>query len=245
MYKSITPLISATSATLITAFQWWRDILREASIQGSHSLIVVKGLKAGIILFIASEVIFFFSFFWAFFHRATCPTPDIGAYWPPIGINPFNPLGIPLLNTLLLVSSGITITWSHHSLIIKIQIQSKKALLTTILLGLYFTALQSIEYWQAEFNIRDSVYGATFFIATGFHGLHVIVGRIFLAINIIQINKITIRHNHYVGFEAAAWYWHFVDVVWLFLYTTIYWWGIYSFSINSTPNFHLGSLKSK
>jgi len=210
---------------IITSIQWWRDITRERSFQGLHTKIVGKGMRWGIILFIASEVLFFFSFFWAFFHSRLSPTIEIGIQWPPLGVSPFNPLQIPLLNTIILLSSGVTVTWAHHALIENNHSQAYLRLIYTIILGIYFTILQIFEYWEAPFSISDSTYGRTFFVATGFHGLHVIIGTSFLLICILRHKKNHFSPNHHFGFEAAAWYWHFVDVVWLFLYIRIYWWG--------------------
>jgi len=210
--------------TLLCIYQWWRDITREATFQGCHTQIVYKGIRIGIILFIISEIIFFFSFFWAYFHSALAPRIDIGQLWPPYGIKPFNPFDIPLINTIILVSSGLTITWSHHSLLNKNFKERKKSLLLTIILGIYFTSLQLIEYIESPFTIADSIYGSTFFISTGFHGLHVIIGTLFLFFCYIRLSYLHFSSTHHFGFEAAAWYWHFVDVVWLFLYISIYWW---------------------
>lgn len=210
--------------TLICIYQWWRDVIRESTFQGFHTFIVYKGLRIGIILFITSEVLFFFSFFWAFYHSSLSPSIEIGQCWPPLGIIPFNPYDIPLINTIILISSGISITWCHHSIINKNFPERKCSLLITILLGLYFTALQGFEYFESSFSIADSVYGSTFFIATGFHGLHVIIGTSFLFICLLRIHNLHFSPYHHFGFEAAAWYWHFVDVVWLFLYISIYWW---------------------
>lgn len=211
--------------TLLTIYQWWRDIVRESTFQGKHSISVSNGMRWGIILFITSEVFFFVSFFWAFFHRSLAPSVEIGIIWPPKGIQPFNPFQIPLLNTVILISSGITITWAHHALLKNNFNQTNQGLALTIILGLYFTALQGIEYWEAPFSIADAIYGSSFFIATGFHGIHVIIGTTFILIILIrQINNHFSKYHHF-GFEAAAWYWHFVDVVWLFLYISIYWWG--------------------
>nr|YP_010836246.1 cytochrome c oxidase subunit III [Paradoxopsyllus custodis]WGC90508.1 cytochrome c oxidase subunit 3 [Paradoxopsyllus custodis] len=211
--------------TIMTMFQWWRDISREGTYQGLHTFIVSKGLRYGMILFIISEVLFFFSFFWAFFHSSLSPSIDLGATWPPMNINPFNPFQIPLLNTAILLSSGISITWAHHSLLENSHSQTSKSLMITIILGIYFSILQAYEYIEAPFTIADSVYGSTFFMATGFHGLHVIIGTLFLLICWIRLNIFHFSSSHHFGFEAAAWYWHFVDVVWLFLYISIYWWG--------------------
>lgn len=210
---------------LITCYQWWRDIRREGTYQGIHTSIVIKGLKWGIILFITSEVLFFFSFFWAFFHRSLSPNIEVGLVWPPRGVIPFNPFQVPLLNTIILLSSGVTITWSHHSLIENNFSQAKSSLFITIILGIYFTMLQALEYWEARFSIADSVYGRVFFVATGFHGTHVIIGTSFLLVCFLRHLNSHFSKNHHFGFEAAAWYWHFVDVVWLFLYIRIYWWG--------------------
>lgn len=209
----------------LVIFQWWRDISREATYQGLHTLIVETGLRWGILLFICSEVMFFFSFFWAFFHRSLSPRVELGSVWPPIGIQAFNPFGVPLINTIILLSSGVRITWSHHALMEGNLTESLEGLKITIGLGIYFTLIQLLEYIEAPFSIRDSAFGRTFFVATGFHGLHVIVGTTFLLATYFRIEKCIFRSTHHFGFEAAAWYWHFVDVVWLFLFVTIYWWG--------------------
>lgn len=217
-------LILTIPGTFLCIFQWWRDVTREATFQGCHTSAVYSGIRLGIILFIISEVLFFFSFFWAYFHSSLSPSPEIGQLWPPLGIIPFNPFDIPLLNTIILIRSGLTVTWSHHAILLNNLLERKKRLLLTIILGAYFTSLQLIEYFEAPFTIADSVYGSTFFVATGFHGLHVIIGTLFLLICLLRINSLHFSHLHHFGFEAAAWYWHFVDVVWLFLYISIYWW---------------------
>jgi len=210
---------------LLVIYQWWRDISREGRGQGFHSSIVELGLRWGILLFITSEVFFFLSFFWAFFHRRLAPNIEVGAVWPPVGILPFNPFQVPLLNTIVLVSSGVRVTWAHHAIIEGKFYQAKLGLRITIVLGVYFTALQGLEYFEARFSFADRIFGATFFIATGFHGLHVIVGTIFLRVCYFRHRNFEFSPAHHFGFEAAAWYWHFVDVVWLFLYLVIYWWG--------------------
>lgn len=177
------------------------------------------------ILFITSEIFFFLSFFWAFFHSSLSPDIFIGQRWPCKGIKAFNPIGIPLINTIILLRSGITLTASHHFIIIGNKKKCNNFLFITIFLGVYFTFLQFIEYKEASFTIADSIYGSTFFIATGFHGLHVLIGTIFLLVCFIRRLKNHFSSYHHFGFEAAAWYWHFVDVVWLFLYIFIYWLG--------------------
>nr|QTZ18999.1 cytochrome c oxidase subunit 3 [Manota sp. WQY001] len=211
--------------TLLTMYQWWRDISREGTFQGLHTKMVLKGLKWGMILFIISEIFFFISFFWSFFHSSLTPSIELGMNWPPQNIKPFNPFQIPLLNTTILLSSGITVTWAHHSLLNNNHSQTTQSLLLTVILGIYFSMLQAYEYMEASFTIADSVYGSTFFMATGFHGLHVLIGTTFLIVCLIRHLNFYFSKTHHFGFEAAAWYWHFVDVVWLFLYVSIYWWG--------------------
>nr|ARH53823.1 cytochrome c oxidase subunit 3 [Elaphrus cupreus] len=218
-------MLIGTLITLLTMIQWWRDITREGTYQGLHTYIVTMGLRWGMILFITSEVFFFLSFFWGFFHSSLSPTVELGNMWPPMGITPFNPLQIPLLNTLILLSSGVTVTWAHHSLMENNYTQALQGLLFTVLLGIYFSILQAFEYIESPFTIADSVYGSTFFMATGFHGLHVLIGTSFLLVCLIRHIYNHFSSIHHFGFEAAAWYWHFVDVVWLFLYISIYWWG--------------------
>nr|YP_009271253.1 cytochrome c oxidase subunit III [Faxonius punctimanus]ANW09551.1 cytochrome c oxidase subunit III [Faxonius punctimanus] len=212
-------------AVILTMIQWWRDVVREGTYQGLHTSAVMSGLRWGMILFILSEVLFFFSFFWAFFHSSLSPVVEVGSYWPPSGIQPFNPFGVPLLNTTILLSSGATVTWSHHAILNSNHKEALQSLLLTVMLGLYFTGLQAFEYIEASFSIADSIYGSTFFMATGFHGLHVIIGSSFLSVCLFRLYKCHFSSYHHFGFEAAAWYWHFVDVVWLFLYVFIYWWG--------------------
>nr|WFP43297.1 cytochrome c oxidase subunit III [Chloracris brunneri] len=211
--------------TSLTMIQWWRDVTREGTYQGLHTLPVNYGLRWGMILFIVSEIFFFISFFWAFFHSSLSPSIELGTIWPPTGIKPFNPLQIPLLNTAILLASGVTVTWAHHSLMGGNFTQTTQGLILTIILGIYFSTLQAYEYMESPFTIADAIYGSTFFMATGFHGLHVIIGTTFLIICLIRHLFFHFSSNHHFGFEAAAWYWHFVDVVWLFLYISIYWWG--------------------
>nr|UFK32233.1 cytochrome c oxidase subunit III [Aguriahana digitata] len=218
-------MILGNMIILLTMFQWWRDIIREASFQGIHTYKVIVSMKVGMLMFIVSEILFFLSFFWSFFHSSLAPSMEIGMKWPPMGIITFNPINIPMLNTMILLGSGISITWAHNALIMKNYTKMNQAMMITILLGMYFSIMQLYEYIESPFCISDSVYGSTFFLATGFHGLHVIIGTIFIMVSASRNLKLHFSKNHHVGFEASAWYWHFVDVVWLFLYMSIYWWG--------------------
>lgn len=210
---------------IYTMFVWWRDVVREATFEGHHTSIVQLGLKYGMVLFILTEVMFFVSFFWAFFDSSLSPNVEVGAVWPPMGIQPFNSWEVPLLNTLILLLSGVTITWAHHAILAARRSQAILGLFFTIFLGVLFTGLQGMEYLEAPFNISDGIYGSNFFMATGFHGLHVIIGTIFLCVCFVRLVKYHFTRTHHFGFEAAAFYWHFVDVVWLFLFVSIYWWG--------------------
>nr|YP_010535849.1 cytochrome c oxidase subunit III [Spinolyprops cribricollis]UYB79061.1 cytochrome c oxidase subunit III [Spinolyprops cribricollis] len=215
----------ALISMMLIMYQWWRDVTRESTMQGLHTIKVTLGMRWGMILFITSEVLFFMSFFWGFFHNSLSPTIDLGMLWPPKSIDPFNPIQIPLLNTLILLTSGLTVTWAHHSLMENNYKQTTQGLLITVILSIYFTILQAFEYIEASFTIADTAYGSSFFVATGFHGIHVIIGTTFLLICLIRHVNSHFSSTHHFGFEAAAWYWHFVDVVWLFLYISVYWWG--------------------
>nr|YP_008081025.1 cytochrome c oxidase subunit III [Hydra sinensis]AGE65898.1 cytochrome c oxidase subunit III [Hydra sinensis] len=219
------PLLLSLIIIIVFIIFWFVDISYESNIEGNHTITVLSGLKIGFILFITSEILFFVSFFWAFFHSSLSPSVEIGVNWPPIGIIPLNPYSIPLLNTIILLSSGVSITWAHHNLIEGNKNQTTKGLLLTICLGLIFTIFQILEYYESSFSISDSVYGSVFFVATGFHGLHVIIGTIFLITCLIKLNNFHFTNSHHFTFESASWYWHFVDVIWLFLYISIYWWG--------------------
>nr|YP_010222516.1 cytochrome c oxidase subunit III [Calacta lugubris]UCC45927.1 cytochrome c oxidase subunit III [Calacta lugubris] len=218
-------LIMGMIILVMTMAQWWRDVIREATYQGKHTTKVKTGLKMGMIMFIISEVFFFVSFFWGFFHSSLSPTVEIGMTWPPQGIKTFNPMEIPLLNTMILLCSGISVTWTHHSLMENNFKQAKQSLTITVMLGMIFTALQGWEYMESTFCISDSIYGSCFYMATGFHGLHVIIGTVFLTVCLMRHMKLHFSSKQHLGFETAAWYWHFVDVVWLMLYTSMYWWG--------------------
>ncbi len=210
---------------VLTMLNWWLDVIREATFEGQHTKAVQIGLRLGVILFIVSEIMFFFGFFWAFFHSSFNPVCFIGGVWTPNFITPLNPFGIPLLNTILLLTSGFSITWSHNGILLGSKNESTISLLITIILAFVFMFIQAFEYFTCSFNISDGVYGSTFFMATGFHGFHVFVGTVFLIVCLIRLYCNHFTKNHHFGFEAAAYYWHFVDVVWLFLFLTIYWWG--------------------
>lgn len=212
------------SLLILNIYQWWRDIIRERTYQGFHTIKVISLIRIGIILFITSEVFFFISFFWAFFHIILSPSIEIGRIWPPIIISPFNPFNIPLLNTIVLLRSGISITWSHYRILNNKFLERLLSLYITISLGIYFSFLQWLEYKEASFTISDSIYGSTFYIITGFHGIHVIIGTIFILIETMRLNNNHFSSNHHLGFEIRSWYWHFVDVIWLFVYIFIYWW---------------------
>jgi heme/copper-type cytochrome/quinol oxidase subunit 3 len=224
MYGDLILLIGILSV-ICCMIIWWRDVIREATYNGYHTKIVQRGLRSGMLLFILSEVMFFLAFFWAFFHSSLSPAIEIGSVWPPVDITPFDPWGVPLLNTLILLLSGATVTWAHHEILAGRKEPSKQALILTVLLALLFTGLQVYEYIEASFTISDGIYGSTFFMATGFHGFHVIIGTIFLTVCYLRLVKNHFTKSHHFGFEAAAWYWHFVDVVWLFLFVNVYWWG--------------------
>lgn len=212
---------------ILISFQWWRDIIRERTFQGLHTIKINKLLSLGILLFIFSELLFFISFFWSYFHSALSPNIEIGRLWPPKNIYQFNPYDIPLFNTIILLSSGITITWSHYCLLNKNKFKRLIGILITIILGIIFSLIQLYEYNQSSFCLNDSIYSSLFFIITGFHGFHVIIGRIFLLIILVRIYYNHISSYHHFGFEAASWYWHFVDIIWIIVFSIIYWWNYY------------------
>ncbi|MFW2831220.1 cytochrome c oxidase subunit 3 [Sphingomonas sp. ID0503] len=213
-------------ATVACMGFWWGDVIKEAH-AGDHTPVVQLHLRYGMILFIASEVMFFVGWFWAFFDASLFPktVEAVGGVWPPKGIEVIDPFHFPLLNTLILLCSGTTVTWAHHALLHGDRDGLKKGLWCTILLGVLFSCIQAYEYIEAPFAFKGNIYGATFFMATGFHGFHVIVGTIFLAVCLIRAYRGDFTPKQHFGFEAAAWYWHFVDVVWLFLFASIYIWG--------------------
>jgi cytochrome c oxidase subunit 3 len=226
-------LIVGMLGIFYTMISWWRDVINEAEHGGHHTPVVQLHLRYGMILFIASEVMFFVAWFWAYFDVALWPdaaaqysrVEATGGVWPPVGIETFDPWHLPLLNTLILLTSGTTVTWAHHALLHGDRNGVKWGLICTIVLGVLFTMVQIFEYTHAEFAFSGHIYGATFFMATGFHGAHVLIGTIFLIVCLLRVYAGHFKPNHHFGFEAAAWYWHFVDVVWLFLFAAIYVWG--------------------
>ena len=254
------------AVALVMAF-WWRDVIRE-SMGGDHTPIVQLHLRYGMLLFIASEVMFFVAWFWGYFNAAfyagdvhhllahavnadgsVALGPDghqmlqdtgnmvgmvtrnefTGGHWPPAPNDTFqhtfNPWGLPLVNTLILLTSGTTVTAAHHALLENNRKGLIWGLFATVVLGMLFTICQAWEYAHAAFNFAGNIYGSTFFMATGFHGAHVIIGTIFLLVCLIRAIRGHFTPQQHFGFEAAAWYWHFVDVVWLFLFSCIYVWG--------------------
>ncbi len=217
------------AGVLYVMFAWWSEVVHESQI-GDHTPVVSIGLRYGFIMFIMSEVMFFSAWFWAFFKNALYPmgpeSPAIDGVWPPAGIETFDPWHLPLINTLILLCSGAAATWAHHALVHENNRKDlQNGLILAIVLGVIFTFFQAYEYSHAAFGFAGNIYGATFFMATGFHGFHVVIGTIFLTVCLIRARAGHFTPDKHIGFEAAAWYWHFVDVVWLFLFAAIYVWG--------------------
>jgi cytochrome c oxidase subunit 3 len=229
-------MILGLLGVLYTMFMWWRDIIREAH-KGDHTPVVGLHLRYGMLMFIASEVMFFVAWFWAFFdaslftgeHIQASRVAATGGVWPPEGIAVFDPWHLPLVNTLILLTSGTTVTWAHHALLNDDRQGLKWGLVATVALGILFTCVQAYEYSHAAFAFsRDNggnIYGSTFFMATGFHGFHVLIGTLFLIVCLLRAMAGQFTPKQHFGFEAAAWYWHFVDVVWLFLFACVYVWA--------------------
>jgi cytochrome c oxidase subunit 3 len=204
-------LLTGLIVILYTMYTWWRDVIREATFEEQHTFAVQRGLRLGMLLFIVSEIMFFFAFFWAFFHSSLAPVFNIGGVWPPEEISPIATLGVPLTNTFFLLSSGATVTWAHHAIIVRAKRQAIIALIFTLILAVLFTSLQVLEYVEAPFGISDSVFGSCFYMATGFHGFHVFIGTLSLFVSLMRIVVNHFTSTHHFGFESAAWYWHFVD----------------------------------
>lgn len=221
-FKSTYILLFALVCLILSMSLWFRDVISESTYLGNHTLAVQRGLNMGIALFIVSEGLFFMAIFWAYYHHALSPTTTIGAAWPPMGIMSINPLELPGLNTIILLASGVTVTYSHHSLI---QGNRKGALYGgyfTIVLAAIFTCLQGIEYAVSSFTISDSIYGSCFYFGTGFHGIHVMIGTAFISVGIWRIYAYHLTNHHHVGMEGSILYWHFVDLVWLVLFLSVY-----------------------
>ena len=233
-------LILGTIGLLTIMFLWWRDVIKESTFQKVHTPVVELGLRYGMALFIASEVMFFVAFFWAFFDASLTPKLPIEEFsetfdsngavgiWPPEGIKTIDPLDVPFLNTLILLMSGTTCTWAHHAVREGHRDQAIQALWCTVGLGIFFSFMQGVEYYEAAhhyFSFTDGIYPSVFYMATGFHGFHVMVGTAFLAVCLYRVYKNHFTPDRHFGLEAAAWYWHFVDVVWLFLFVCVYVWG--------------------
>lgn len=204
---------------------WFKDVITEASYLGFHTDKVQKGISLGVVLFIVSEVFFFLSIFWAYFHSSLAPAIEIGSEWPPKGIEAVNASEVPTANTTILLSSGSSVTVSHHSLVDRLINWANYGSIATIYMALLFTGLQALEYFGVSYTITDSVFGTTFYMGTGFHGLHVIIGTIFLCVGAARIYAYQVTNTHHVGIESGILYWHFVDVVWLFLFGAVYFWG--------------------
>lgn len=223
--KADTILMLAFFSLISSMTLWWRDVISEGTYLGNHTLAVQRGLNMGVALFIVSEALFFLAIFWAFFHSALSPTVELGAQWPPMGIEAINPFELPLLNTVILLSSGVFVTYAHHSLIQGNRKGALYGLVATVLLAIVFTGFQGIEYSVSSFTISDGAFGSCFYFATGFHGLHVMIGTAFIAVGLWRVLAYHSTGDHHVGLESSILYWHFVDVVWLFLFVSIYYWG--------------------
>ena len=205
-------------------YQWFRDIHREG-LSGYHTKYVQKGQTLGFILFLISEIMLFLSFFWAYFHSSLAPTIELGILWPPLGINQVNPWGIPQLGSIIQLSSGFIITQSHHNILLGKKENGRLYLLITILLGFLFLFFQFTEYSYGEFTLADSIFGSVFYLTTGLHALHVIIGTLFLIIQLLRLSSDNITLEHHLGYEFSIFYWHLVDIVWLFVFLSYYWWG--------------------
>ena len=229
LFERGSPWVLGLGALIIgyTMIGWWGDVIKESR-RGDHTPVVQIGLRYGMIMFIASEVMFFVAWFWAWFEQwlyASARLPEVATawtQWPPTGVEVFDPFHLPLLNTLILLTSGTTVTWAHHALQHNKRGEAKAGLLLTVILGACFTAVQVYESAPAEFSFGGTTYGAAFFMATGFHGAHVLIGTIFLFVCLLRLLAGHFTPEKHFGFEAAAWYWHFVDVVWLFLFAFVY-----------------------
>ena len=218
-------LLTALLALINSMSLWFRDIITEATYLGNHTSAVQRGLNMGVALFIISEALFFLAIFWTFFHSALSPNAELGASWPPTGVSAINPFELPLLNTMILLSSGFTVTYAHHSIIQSNRNGALNGLGLTVLLAIVFTVLQGVEYTVSTFTISEGTYGSCFYFGTGFHGFHVIIGTAFIAVGLWRVLAYHSTEDHHLGLESSILYWHFVDIVWLFLFISIYYWG--------------------
>jgi cytochrome c oxidase subunit 3 len=218
-------IIAGFLAVITCMFFWWKDIVDESVIEKVHNAITEIGLRYGMMLFIASEIMFFVAFFWAFFDMSLFPREAIGFVWPPENIHVIDAFSLPFLMTVILLLSGCSVTWAHHAILEGDNDSFVKALKWTVILGVIFLGFQVYEYTHVTFGFTEGVYASTFYMATGFHGFHVFIGTVFLYICYLRGKKGHFTKDKHFGFEAAAWYWHFVDVVWLFLFVAIYVWG--------------------
>ena len=218
-------LVLALTSLILSMSFWFRDVISEGTYLGNHTLAVQRGLNMGIGLFIVSEALFFLAIFWTFFHSALSPNVELGASWPPLGIESINAFELPLLNTVLLLSSGVTVTYSHHSLIQGNRAGALYGLIYTIILATIFTVLQGVEYSVSSFTLSDGAFGSCFYFGTGFHGFHVMIGTAFLSVGLWRLLAYHLTENHHLGLESGILYWHFVDIVWLFLFISMYYWG--------------------
>jgi len=217
-------LALGVAVVVFTMFGWWRAVICEGYHEQSHTSAVQRGLRMGMALFIASEVMFFVAFFWAYFHNALHVSPVVAGQWPPEGIEPLHAVGLPLINTSILLLSGVVLMWGRHGLLHGRRRQAVGGIAGAALLGALFLILQAIEYGEAAFAFRSGIYASTFYMATGFHGFHVFVGTCALLVMAVRCSRGTLSPDHHLGLEAAEWYWHFVDVVWLFLFVFFYVW---------------------
>lgn len=223
--NTISFLLLSFICIFTTMCYWFKDIITESTYLGNHTLAVQRGLYIGLALFIISEALFFLAIFWTYFHSSISPTVELGNRWPPARLQPINPFEFPLLNTIILLSSGVSVTYAHHYIIQGNRKNYLLGLLYTILLALLFTVLQGTEYYSSPFTISDGVFGSCFFFGTGFHGFHVIIGTIFLLFSLGLGFFYHLSSTHHLGLEFSIMYWHFVDIVWLILYIVVYFWS--------------------
>lgn len=228
MTLMLNPNLLACVSLFLLIFQWFRDIIRESQ-QGFHTNQVQKGLLKGFILFLVTEIMLFLSFFWCYFHSSLTPSLELALIWPPLGIYYLDPWSLPLLLSVLLLSSGFTLTQSHNALLQGKKIQAIRNIKLTLFLGLLFLSLQFTEYINGQFDISDSVYSSIFYITTGLHALHVLGGLLFLLIQSFRLFLDHLTLEHHLSYELALFYYHLVDLVWLFLFFTysFSWWGTF------------------